>query len=153
MSRLRAVATVGLLTLLHLSVSAPGAEEMDHSEGTIRQVILGRAAILPDDLTIAAKDVLEFQNMSAETLTVTFTEPADVLSKVRCHLPRTKGDAAPPWALFTVEGGKLVGTLPPGRFASLCSLAPGDYAYTVQRLAVAGTGTAPLPRKGQVHVK
>jgi hypothetical protein len=145
----RAVMTIGLL----LALLARAAAVEEHPEAAIRQVILGRAAIIPADLTADAKSVLQFNNVTADILTVTFVDPPDIATRVRCGLLKTPEREAPPWALFTLRDGKLVGTIPPGRLASLCSFAPGEYVYTVERLATQATGRAPLPLKGQVRVQ
>ena len=61
-----------------------------------------------------------------------------------------------PWQLFTWTDGKLRATIPPGRFASVCSLQEGSYAYVASRENVAvraeGRGGG-LPEKGQITVR
>jgi hypothetical protein len=89
---------------------------------------------------------------------VTFTEPADLRDKIHCGLvrPTAKAKAEVPWQLFTWQDKKLVASIPPGRFASVCSLAPGNYTYLVapQSIAVRPPGAGGLlPEKGEIVVK
>ena len=61
-----------------------------------------------------------------------------------------------PWQLFAWETGKLTATIPPGRFASVCSLMAGTYVYTTSTVGVGakqpGAGGV-LPEKAQIVVK
>src|SRR5262249_52631573 len=103
-------------------------------------------------------DILAFVNYSTHPVEVTFTEPSDLEKKIRCGLVHGTEKNAPsaPWALFTWKDGKLVGTLPPGKFASVCSLEPGSYAYTATIIGLGQRARDPgsvLPAKGQIEVK
>lgn len=52
-------------------------------------------------------------------------------------------------------GHRLTATIPPGRFASVCLLAPGQYTFVARRAAPA-TGTPPaatLGVKGTITVQ
>jgi hypothetical protein len=61
---------------------------------------------------------------------VRFTEPEDIASRIHCGLvrPDAKAKSEAPWQLFAWTNGQLAATIPPGRFASVCSFAPGSYA-------------------------
>jgi hypothetical protein len=58
--------------------------------------------------------------------------------------------------VFTWSNGKLAANVPPGQFASVCSFAPGHYAYTAQKVGHsggAGNPTGVLPAKGNIEVQ
>jgi hypothetical protein len=107
---------------------------------------------------MAPSDALVFENHSVHPITVTFTEPADLPQKIRCGLIRKSANekAQAPWQLFMWKDGKLAATIPPGRFASVCSLQQGSYAFVASRegLAVRPEGSGGgLPEKGQITVR
>jgi len=65
-------------------------------------------------------------------------EPEDQREKVRCHLvDRTiaRPDQTPRLVLDWGAGQRLMAIIPPGRFASACSLAPGRYAFVARRVS------------------
>jgi len=149
-----------LAFLLALGVVPAGAEgEDDHSKHDTATVTLDGNDVRPSTLTMKQSDVLAFVNYSTHPVTVTFTDPADIAQKIRCGLVKGqehKGAATAPWALFSWQNGKLTGTLPPGRFASVCSLDPGSYAFTatiIGQSARSSDRSGVLPVKGQVEVK
>jgi hypothetical protein len=139
--------------------SAAGAGEdawIDHSKKPHKTITIGKDVILPSRTEMEAGDVVEFKNMWSGVLSVIFTAPKDVTAKIRCGLISGKPDPeakVPPWDLFqpTVEG--LSASIPPGRFASLCSLAPGNYDFIVQDLYETGDEEGVLPNKGTIIVK
>ena len=109
---------------------------------------------------MAHGDVLAFENHSTHPIHIVFIEPTDLIDKIRCGAIRNANDkSAPtaPWALFTWNGGKLAADVPPGQFASLCSLAAGHYAFTADEIGHdPGVGTdraGVLPAKGQIDVE
>jgi hypothetical protein len=150
-----------LLALSSRSVLAEHESPDAHKHGDTKTVTLDNKDIRPSDLKMRRGDVLSFVNSSTHPMHVEFTEPEGMADKIRCGLVRdakAKGAPAAPWALFTWSDGKLAGQIPPGKFASVCSLAPGHYAYTIQRIGhAAGTsGPGPkglLPDKGQIDVE
>ena len=150
-----------LALLLAVGVVPVRAEDTDdHSRHDTATVTLDGNDVRPSTLTMKQSDVLAFVNYSTHPVTVTFTEPADIQQKVRCGLLKTQehkaSTSAAPWALFTWQNGKLTGTLPPGRFASVCSLDPGHYAFTATMFAHGARSSDSegiLPVKGQVEVK
>ena len=67
-----------------------------------------------------------------------FVEPEDQREKVRCHLvDRTiaRPDQTPRLVLDWGAGQRLTAIIPPGRFASACSLAPWRYAFVARRVS------------------
>jgi hypothetical protein len=148
---------LALLVAVGVGSAVAEHEELDaHAKATTRTVTLDGTDIRPSTTTMDHADVVSFVNYSTHPVRVTFTEPSDLEKKIRCGLVHGKAKGAPsaPWAIFTWEGGRLVGNVPPGQFASVCSLDPGTYAFTTeiigQRTRDAG---GELPAKGQIEVK
>ena len=146
-----------LLALGAIPALAQHESPEEHAKHETRTVTLDGTDIRPTTLTMDHADALAFVNYSTHPLEVTFTEPADLKDKIRCGLVKGREEKAPaPWALFTWQHGKLVGNVPPGRFASVCSLDPGQYAFTVTAVAEnlrSRDGSAILPSKGRIEVK
>ena len=129
-----------------------------HAAAAEKTVHLGSTVVTPSALDLDKDETVAFENYALYPLSVTFIEPAQgQAERIRCELiaPKAGQKAKAPWGLFTWNGRKqLVGNIPPGRFASLCSLAPGDYAYVVNRVggaAPGGVNTA--TQKGTIRVK
>ncbi len=104
---------------------------------------------------MGAGDTLVFENYSVRPMRITFTEQADLRERIRCGLVKQKEAEkaqAPPQQLFAWSDGKLVGTIPPGRFASVCSFREGPYTFVTARLGVEArpAGGGGLPAKGEV---
>ena len=120
-------------------------------------MILDNQDIRPSTTTMGAGDMLVFENYSVHPMRITFTEPADLKERIRCGLVKEKEaeKAQAPWQLFAWSDGKLVGTIPPGRFASVCSLREGTYTFVTARLGgeARPAGGGGLPAKGEVIVK
>jgi hypothetical protein len=121
-------------------------------------VYLGNDRIAPSDVTLKHDQVISWQNESVHLMQVTFDAPADIEKKIRCGLLKLPASERPPWAVFQMNDGRLVGVMPPGRFGSMCELSPGWYAYTVKSLdADAGAGggdrSSILPLKGTITVQ
>src|SRR5262245_28700971 len=126
---------LALLVAVGVGSAVAEHEERDaHAKGTTRTVTLDGAEIRPSTTTMDHGDVLSFVNYSTHPIRVTFTEPGDLEKKIRCGLVqgREKGAPSAPWAVFTWQGKSLVGNVPPGQFASVCSLDPGTYAFTTE---------------------
>jgi len=148
-----------------LALAAGGAparsesEALDaHTHHPMRTIVLDNEHVQPSTLNMAPGDALVFENHALHAIEVTFTEPENVREKIRCGLvrPKAETEGQAPWLLFGWADGKLRATIPPGRFASVCSLQPGSYAY----LAVAKTAAVReqgsgggTPEKGQILVK
>ena len=94
--------------------------------------------ISPSALTMSRGDVLEFQNDSGQFMRLVFVEPQEQADRIRCYPidHRIGRPAQAPWMLFDWgAGGRLTATIPPGKFASACSLVPGQYAFVVTRVS------------------
>ena len=151
------------LALLLALASRPALAEHEgpdaHSHGATQTITLDGNDIRPSNTTINHGDIISFVNYSTHPVQVTFTEPADLEQKIRCglvHGAKTKDAPSAPWALFTWTDGKLVGNVPPGRFASVCSLEPGTYSFTAQIVGQstrAADHASILASKGQIEVK
>ena len=131
-----------------------------HAHGATRTITLDGQDVRPATTEMQHGDVISFVNYSTHPLRVTFTEPKDLEKRIRCglvHDVKDKGAPSAPWALFTWDGGRLVGTVPPGQFASVCSLEPGAYSFTAEEIgagtAQAGLRSGILPAKGNIEVK
>ena len=150
-----------LLTLLLASWPVPVfADESPgaHAHGATKTVVLEDDDVRPASLEMRQGDVISFINYATSPIHVEFTEPKGIADKIRCGLVRdakAKGSPAAPWALFTWgPDGKLAADVPPGQFASMCSFAPGHYAYTTEQIGHSGgDDSGVLPAKGQIDVK
>ncbi len=150
------------LAILVALAAAPAFAEHEapeaHAKGTTQTVILDGTDIRPSTTQMSHADVISFVNYSTHPVQVTFTEPGDLEKKIRCGLVRGSQKTPPsaPWALFTWRNGKLTGNVPPGQFASVCSLEPGSYTFTATRIGHRTGTPAPgsvLTSKGQLIVK
>ncbi len=126
-----------------------------HAHAPRKIVTLDGERIVPSDVTLSPGDVLQFENLSFDPLSVRFIEPEDQAKKIRCEYVGGKEKA--PWLLFEWDDrGRLTGVVPPGRIASVCSLAPGRYAYLVRHAgshqAAAEAGSRD-EEKGTITVK
>lgn len=94
--------------------------------------------ISPSALTMSHDDVLELDNESSRLMKLIFVEPQDQTDKIRCF-PIDHTIARPyeaPGLLFDWgPGRRLTATMPPGKFASACSLAPGQYTFVAKRVS------------------
>ena len=144
-------------TLLALAVSVHAAEELTgHAKHPQKVVVLDADRIAPSNLQMSEGDVLVFENQSIHPIVVTFIEPKDAGDKIHCSFVRKseREKIKAPWLLFESSGGALSATIPPGRFASVCSLASGTYAYTAVQPRLRTTQSASiLPEKGQITVQ
>lgn len=129
-----------------------------HAHATTHTIILEADDVRPTQTTMAHGDSVSFVNYSTDPIRITFADSGDLEKKVRCAFIRRKGSQpeGTPWALFTWEDGTLIGDIPPGRFASLCSFEPGNYAFTTtshgQRSRSAAGGSVLQP-KGRLEVQ
>ena len=153
----RVIGLVGVVLLLALSAARAAHEDAaEHAKHPARTVILDNQDVYPSTVTLDQGDVLVFENYASGLMQVAFTEPADLKDKIRCGLAKGKSTdkGETPWQLFAWEGGRLVGTIPPGRFASVCSFETGTYTFLVRRQGARASGPRSLLAvKGQVVVK
>lgn len=143
-----------LLTFAHGPALAEHEGPEAHSHAATHTITLDHSDVRPSSTEIAHGDVVSFLNYSTKPIHLTFTEPKDLETKIRCGLVRdakAKGTPAAPWALFTWTDGKLVADVPPGQFASVCAFAPGQYSFTAETAGYKDSGT--LPAKGNIEVK
>ena len=69
---------------------------------------------------------------------LTFVEPEDQADKIRCYpINHTivRRERAPSLLFDWGPGRRLTATIPPGRFASACSLVPGQYEGIATRIS------------------
>jgi hypothetical protein len=155
---------LALSLVLALGVDRARADHHDkeevtaHSKHVMRTVVLDNVDIRPSTLNMERGESLVFENHSTSPISVAFSEPANVIEKIRCGLVRTKAsdEVQAPWQLFAWENGKLTATIPPGRFASVCSLMAGTYVYTATSVTAGAKqpgASGVLPEKGQIVVK
>lgn len=146
-----------MLALLLLSTTEPAfaAEDLQaHAEAPRKTVILSRAKIVPEAVALKVSEVLQFENLSTDSMTVRFIEPKNQVDRIRCEF--LKGEPKAPWLLFSWDDDvRLVATIPPGRIASVCSFAAGEYSYTVARTFKEDVGgpSGVLPMKGTLSVE
>jgi len=134
------------------------SDDVDGRGAVARKIIMRDAELIsPSALTMNHDDVLEFENDSGEFMRLVFVEPRDQADKIRCY-PIDHTIARPdqaPWLLFDWgPGRKLTATIPPGKFASACSLVPGQYAFVTRRISRDPRGAEDsLGTKGTITVK
>jgi hypothetical protein len=155
--------TIVLFLSLLLSLDTPAllaAEEQpgEHAKHDTHTITLDGNDVRPAQTSMDHGETLAFANFSSHPVRVTFTEPAQLKDKVRCGLVHSdqKHVPSPAWALFSWQNDKLMATVPPGQFASVCSLEPGSYTFTATPISTAAPGSVPnqeLPAKGQIVVK
>ena len=96
--------------------------------------------------------------MASTPLTIRFLEPENQVEKIHCPLVTGKiVKSGGQLAVFSFDYKKrLIATVAPGRFASICSLAPGQYSYVVEPVRGVKTGTGAgqrLSNKGTITVQ
>jgi hypothetical protein len=102
--------------------------------------VIDPGLVFPTALTMGQGEAVEFANHYSEAIRLVFVEPDDSADKVRCSLPgkpdATGGsDTIRGRPDFTSDSSQhLTVTIPPGRYASACSLTPGRYAFVTQRV-------------------
>lgn len=149
----RRVLTLAVLLAFAAGLAIAVEEAPDgHAKAPQKTILLDTDRIQPSKLVMDKGDVLVFQNQSVHPITVSFLEPNDVMEKIHCHLIThgSKGTPPAPWLLFREFRGKVSATIPPGRFASVCSLDPATYTFVAQR---EGAGTGPGGRSGVLQQK
>jgi hypothetical protein len=151
------LALTALTLALGVGTPAQGEDLRAHAQAMTHTVILDTQDVRPSTTTMGAGDSLAFENYALAPIRITFTEPADLRERIRCGLvkQREAEKAQAPWQLFAWSDGKLVATIPPGRFASVCSLREGTYTFLATRVGVQARDAAAggLPPKGEVIVK
>lgn len=109
------------------------AADSDHIDHEHRLVRIGSTSLHPQTLTIAAGDAFGWLNYGDQIATVSFD--AGVASQMLCKERSS----------FRLTGERIdSGDIQARQFVSLCSLAPGRYAYRVEmRAGIGGSGAGP----------
>ena len=152
---------VGALVLCSTIGMARAAETVgDGARAPHTIVIVDSGLLYPETLTVHQGDVLEFQNFSSESVMFMFIEPKNAADELHCR-PAENTEATAGrgkvtrWPLFTSgPNHDLTATIPPGRFSSACSLAPGRYVFVTKRIGrdVRSPGDT-LGQKGTITVE
>jgi hypothetical protein len=127
-----------------------------HTQNPLKTIVLDTTRLTPSEMRAAVGDAVVFENHSVRPVRVTFVAPADAADHVRCGLVRRSAGEPPsaPWLLFVREQGTLTATIPPGRFASVCSLQKGTYDYVVVAAdAAPPAASAVVPGAGRIIVQ
>ena len=141
----RTVIAVMMLAVVVRSGIASASEDAAGRVAAAQRIIMRDDDVIsPSALTMSRSDVLEFENDSGKFMRLVFVEPEDQREKVRCHLVNrtsARPDETPRLVLDWDAGTRLTTIIPPGRFASVCSLAPGRYAFVATHEGMFGDGT------------
>ena len=154
----RKIVGVVMLAVAVTSGIASASEDMEGRVAATRKLVMRDAELIsPSALTMNHDDVLEFQNDTGQFMRLVFVEPRDQTEKIRCY-PIDHTIARPdqaPWLLFDWgPGRRLTAIIPPGKFASACSLAPGQYAFVTRRVSRDPRGADDsLGTKGTIRVQ
>jgi len=156
-SRIRGSGMVTLaLALAFAAGVASAAEDTRNRTGSAHKIVVVDSELIrPAALLMSKDDVLEFENYSGHAMTLAFVEPRDQVDKIRCHLadPRPARPDQARWLLYDWSSDQqLTATIPPGRFASVCSLIPGEYTFVVRQVGFPGADDA-LGTKGTITVQ
>jgi hypothetical protein len=103
---------------------------------THRITVMDPDLIRPTVLTMRQTDVLEFENHSGYWLQFVVVEPA-ATDGIRCRpsVPEGRGPDDARWLSLDLDASRrITATIPPGRYASACSLGPGEYGFVVTPL-------------------
>jgi len=152
------VIVVIMSTLAVISGIARASGDVDGDVAATRKVVMRDDDVVsPSALIMSRNDVLEFENDSGRLLRLVFVEPKEQTDKIRCY-PIDHTIARPdqmPWMVFDWGSGRrLTATMPPGKFASACSLAPGQYAFVTMRVSRDPRGSDySLGTKGTITVQ
>ena len=105
-----------------------------------KTIVLGPTRLDPPDLVLATSESVAFVNTGTDPLTMEFTGPKEQTGRITCRLsdPKALKKGEAPWAEFRLnEEGHYKANIPPGRFPSVCTLAPGPYTYVVHVVTAA----------------
>ncbi len=128
-SRLVRLLVLALIFGPSLSLGA----EPDHAEHNHRMARILETRVHPKVIKIHSADAIGWLNYSSQRARISFD--AEVAKNLTC---RSKGT-------FHLDGPRLVSNdIQATQFASLCSLAPGKYAYRVELAAGLGASGASI---------
>ena len=123
---------------------------------TTRTIVIGRSIVDPPDTTIGASEAVGFRSTADQPLQVQFVHPAAQAGKINCRVadPKQLERGQAPWAEFHAGyQGHLTADVPPGGFPSICTFAPGYYAFTVKVMDQARPTSEKLGRQGTITVR
>jgi hypothetical protein len=122
-----------------------------------KTIVMGPTRLDPPNLTLTRTDAVGFVNTGGDPMTMEFIGPKDQSGRITCRVsdPQALKRGEAPWAEFRLsEEGHYKANIPPGRFPSVCSLAPGPYTYVVHRIT---SGPTPselrLGQEGTITVR
>jgi hypothetical protein len=102
--------------------------------------VIDRGLLFPGAVTVGHGEAVEFANYSSEAIELEFIEPKDRADDVRCqptgNPDATAGsDSTGRWPIFASGPTQhLTVTIPPGRYTTACSFAPGRYGFVTKRV-------------------
>jgi len=138
--RVRGGAIIALVMLAAAVTSrvASASDDVERRAVSARTIVMqDEDRVTPATLRMNRTDVLEFENDSGHIMRIVFVDPPDQADKIRCYLTdhTTARPDQMPWLVFDWgPGRRLTATIPPGKFASACSLASGQYAFVTSRV-------------------
>ena len=121
-----------------------------------KTIVLGATRLDPSDLTITAGATVGFTSTAGEPLQLEFIKPKTQADRIKCHVadPKSTKPGETPWGTFRANAeGHLTADIPPGRFPSVCTLAPGAYIYVVRHLGGINNPALRTPQEGTITVK
>ncbi len=128
--------------LLTTAPTASAADPVDHFEHKHRSVRISSGRIHPKVLQTHSNDALVWINYSSRVARVSFDK--SVAAKLKCNSR----------SAFGVTEDRLVSTRIQGsQFASICNLAPGEYAYRVDLYSHSGDAVSARSFEGKIVVE
>ena len=132
----RSISSVSFLLAMLLCSTIAAAVEPDHAEHEHRFVRITSAKLHPATQQIHATDAFGWVNYSSQIARISFDR------EVGKHLACTSRGS------FRLTGDRLEsGDIQARQFASLCRLAPGEYAYRVDLHAGIGSSGGGTPSR------
>ena len=132
----RSIANVSVLLAMLLCSTIAAAKEPDHADHEHRFVRITSSKIRPATQQIHSTDAIGWVNYSSKIARISFDR------EVGKHLACTSRGS------FRLTGDRLEsGDIQARQFASLCRLAPGEYAYRVDLHTGSGSSSAGIPSK------
>ncbi len=122
-----------LLLALIFGPASSFAAEPDHAEHDHRMARILETRVHPKTIEIHSTDAVGWLNYSSKRARISFD--AEVAKSMTCRSIGT----------FRVDGPRLTSTdIQATQFASLCSLAPGEYEYRVElKSGIGSSGATP----------
>ncbi len=125
-----------LVLALIFGPSSSLAAEPDHAEHDHRMARILESRVRPEVIEIHSSDAIGWLNYSSQRARISFD--AQVAKNLTC---RSRGT-------FHLDGPRLISNdIQATQFASLCSLAPGEYEYRVDLMSGIGSSGGSIPGK------